>query len=188
MACSFHRSPMARSTISAWTSTGPAPPGKASAACGPWLLLGGASAQEHVWATGYVGHCTAAFASASWQSARESVDSAGPSAGLRVVATKLYLTSCGLEGRLAAAGITPVTPRGRDCRWKSRPAPPQHRSAASTAGGPRMRPNPQRRLPTPLRWNSGHGARRLNLHGLAHGFQWPPRAAYELARPCARLL
>ena len=148
MACSFDRSPMARSTISAWTSTDPAPSGKASAACGPWLLLGGASAQEHVWATGYVGHCTAAFASASWQSARESVDSAGPSAGLRVVATKLYLNNCGLEGRLAAAGITPVTPRGRDCRWRSRPAPPQHRSAASTAGGPRMRPNPQRRLPT----------------------------------------
>ena len=167
MACSFHRSPMARSTISAWTSTGPAPPGKASAACGLWLLLGGASAQEHVWATGYVGHCTAAFASASWQSARESVDSAGPSAGLRVVATKLYLNNCGLEGRLAAAGITPATPRGRDCRWKSRPAPPQHRSAASTAGGPRMRPNLQRRLPT--------------LSALEF---WPRRAASELARPC----
>ena len=134
-----------------------------------------------------MGHCTAAFASANWQSARESVDSAGPSAGLRVVATKLHLNNCGLEGRLAAAGITLATPRGRDCRWKSRPAPPQHRSAASTAGGPRMRPNPQRRLPTPLRWNSGHGARRLNLHGLAHGFQWPPRVAYELARPCARI-
>ena len=136
----FHISPMARSTISAGTSTGPAPPGKASAACGPWLLLGGASAQEHVWATGYVGHCAAAFASANWQSARESVDSAGPSAGLRVVATKLHLNNCGLEGRLDNTSDT-------DCRWKSRPAPPQHRSAASTAGGPRMRPNPQRRLP-----------------------------------------